>query len=423
MEEPASYTSGSVTLENVTTYDMFVYLHFLVSRGSHCEPPTIDFAHQGPVFPVWNRHYMLTLEREIQRILANESFSIPYWSWETFEMDMFTFEYLGTPSTTFTEAENVSSSYFNKSNWPMVCDLFYTEQNVSCGKGWQLCNPNRDRLGQRPLQRGVSFKTAYLPNEREIKIALAAPSYESSNSEGLYGIESPRASFRNRLEGFSQICSVIDCVGDYVQRLHVHNVVHLWLGGQMLIVPTAANDPIFFLHHCNIDRLFESWIRRFDPNSTDELLLPGYSPSSGGHPGYNKGDWMVPFFPLVTPRDYYKGSTSFGFMYEDLIAADLDDASIANCGINDVCPVCASNGSCISCSLNQTSQCPTPNPLELTSAPLSNQNVELGLWLGLGLGIPLLVSLIALVTILIILLAYCLVTKKVKAGAIAIVTN
>src|SRR6266576_2321642 len=34
-------------------------------------------------------------------------------------------------------------------------------------------------------------------------------------------------------------------------------------------VPTAAQDPIFYLHHCNIDRLWDLWLaqggQRIDP--------------------------------------------------------------------------------------------------------------------------------------------------------------
>ena len=238
INEPVNYTSGSVTLQNVTTYDMIVYLHFLVGRDANCDQTaTIDFAHEGPAFPVWHRHYLLALEREFQRILNNDSFSLPYWSWETLEMDMFTFDYLGIPANTYSEVANVTAIYINNNSWPMVCDLLYTDQGVNCGEGWQLCNPNKARLGKRTLQRGMSSETAYLPHPREIKIVLAAPSYESSDADGLYGIGSPRASFRNRLEGFSQMCSVIDCVGDFVKATHMHNVVHLWLGGHMALYP------------------------------------------------------------------------------------------------------------------------------------------------------------------------------------------
>jgi tyrosinase len=39
-----------------------------------------------------------------------------------------------------------------------------------------------------------------------------------------------------------------------------HGAVHGALGGLMGSVPTAAQDPIFWLHHCNIDRLWNRWL-------------------------------------------------------------------------------------------------------------------------------------------------------------------
>ena len=38
-----------------------------------------------------------------------------------------------------------------------------------------------------------------------------------------------------------------------------HNAVHGQIGGFMNDPRTAALDPIFWLHHCNIDRLWEVW--------------------------------------------------------------------------------------------------------------------------------------------------------------------
>lgn len=41
-----------------------------------------------------------------------------------------------------------------------------------------------------------------------------------------------------------------------------HDVIHVAIGGQsglMTDPDTAARDPIFWLHHCNIDRLWEHW--------------------------------------------------------------------------------------------------------------------------------------------------------------------
>lgn len=50
-----------------------------------------------------------------------------------------------------------------------------------------------------------------------------------------------------------------------------HGAVHVDVGGWMGYVPTAAQDPIFYLHHCNIDRLWNLWLAqggaRSDPTS------------------------------------------------------------------------------------------------------------------------------------------------------------
>jgi tyrosinase len=41
---------------------------------------------------------------------------------------------------------------------------------------------------------------------------------------------------------------------------HPHDVVHDGIGGLMGDPDTAANDPVFWLHHCNIDRLWNRWL-------------------------------------------------------------------------------------------------------------------------------------------------------------------
>ncbi len=39
----------------------------------------------------------------------------------------------------------------------------------------------------------------------------------------------------------------------------VHNSIHVWVGGSMSSVPTAPADPLFWMHHANIDRLWWVW--------------------------------------------------------------------------------------------------------------------------------------------------------------------
>jgi tyrosinase len=38
-----------------------------------------------------------------------------------------------------------------------------------------------------------------------------------------------------------------------------HGEVHIWVGGHMANLPFASFDPIFWAHHCMIDRLWRIW--------------------------------------------------------------------------------------------------------------------------------------------------------------------
>lgn len=39
----------------------------------------------------------------------------------------------------------------------------------------------------------------------------------------------------------------------------IHNSGHVWVGGSMGIVPTAPADPVFWMHHAEIDRIWAEW--------------------------------------------------------------------------------------------------------------------------------------------------------------------
>ncbi len=48
-----------------------------------------------------------------------------------------------------------------------------------------------------------------------------------------------------------------------------HGAVHVTVGGLMGSFNTAGLDPLFWLHHCNIDRLWEVWDRQTTPARTN----------------------------------------------------------------------------------------------------------------------------------------------------------
>ena len=231
-------------------------------------------------------------------------------------------------------------------------------------------------------------------------IAIAAPSYDAPNPDGDFLRNDPRTSFRSRLEGWSEICSAANCVGVYGQQSHMHNVVHLWIGGHMSCVPVAINDPIFNLHHSNVDRILESWMRRFtgEIDVFNSNLLPAYTPVSGGHPGHNREDYIVPFFPLIKAGRQYAAAEEWGYTYDNLVPALIKDDTIVDCNEDPSdCPICDANATCLDCTLDQACPAPIIGPSQESPAVSDNPFLGIGLGLGLGLGIPLLLAFIAIV--------------------------
>jgi tyrosinase len=57
-----------------------------------------------------------------------------------------------------------------------------------------------------------------------------------------------------------------------------HGFVHDEIGGDMGHVPTAALDPIFWAHHCNIDRLWSAWVAAGNGREMPPAGDPYYDP-------------------------------------------------------------------------------------------------------------------------------------------------
>lgn len=79
-----------------------------------------------------------------------------------------------------------------------------------------------------------------------------------------------------------QIDQVLE-IGDFLEFSAavegLHDGVHGWVGGDMGMVPVAAYDPIFWVHHCMIDRIWRMWqtkhgVTNIPPSLLDEVLEP-----------------------------------------------------------------------------------------------------------------------------------------------------
>ncbi|XP_062611355.1 putative tyrosinase-like protein tyr-3 [Saccostrea cucullata] len=55
---------------------------------------------------------------------------------------------------------------------------------------------------------------------------------------------------------FTDICGLTRDVESNGLEFH-HGDIHLWVGGNMAELNTAADDPLFWMHHANVDRIWE----------------------------------------------------------------------------------------------------------------------------------------------------------------------
>src|SRR5829696_9197787 len=84
-EFPGSTTSDfgiAGPARQVSTYDLFIIWHH-IAMFTFTPPSQSDrnVAHRGPVFLPWHRFMLILLELQLQRVLNDQDFGLPYWDW------------------------------------------------------------------------------------------------------------------------------------------------------------------------------------------------------------------------------------------------------------------------------------------------------------------------------------------------------
>jgi tyrosinase len=211
----------------LSIYDVFVFWHhqsmMLMTPPSQSDR---NAAHSGPSFLTWHRYFLLRLEGFLQQAVNDTDFRLPYWDWSA-DAD------LPNPGTS--------------PLWDM------TRLGQFIGTAWEVRLAMDPRTGNlqrvsRQLVRNQGGGGA-LPTRDQVRDVLRQ---EAAYDMAPFNSSSP-SGLRNRLEG-------------WVGTAAIHNNVHVWVGGDMGL-SSSPNDPVFFLHHANLDRLWASWQEQHDAGS------------------------------------------------------------------------------------------------------------------------------------------------------------
>jgi tyrosinase len=171
--------------------------------------------HGNWYFLPWHRAYIASFERVCRQLSGRRNFALPYWDW-----------------TADRQFPAVFAAGDRRTN-----PLFHPRPGVA--NGLRLAD---DMVGQGVISR-----------------VLNSPDFEAFGSTRPRGQDSADARWQRRLGSKTEL------------EFNPHDGVHGAIGGNMGVVDLSSRDPIFYLHHANIDRIWNGWNRRGHANSNDPM--------------------------------------------------------------------------------------------------------------------------------------------------------
>ncbi|XOF34165.1 MAG: tyrosinase family protein [Candidatus Electrothrix sp. YB6] len=267
--------------KQISVFDQFEAIHLGCLTVTVPDGSNVNMGHGGPGFLPWHREFLLRFEKAL--IEHGSSIGLPYWDWTdhtgTLER-LFVDEFLGARDGLIIsgyfgyDAPGTGENSFPRPDWwPEGLE------------GWRIRSSLDGGLGTTLLRR-LNSRSLAIPED--VRRTLSRPVYEDSGTvlevdpiSGSGTLDSQPRGFRNRLEAGRRM----------------HNFGHGWVGGHMGNRYASPNDLIFFLHHCNIDRLWAEW----QENGHQGIAYyPG--PNSGEDEGHKLNDAM---WPWVGDREGY----------------------------------------------------------------------------------------------------------------------
>lgn len=282
--EKQEFINGILALKKSGTYDQFVRWHVdAMNMGPNM--PMGVYPHQSPIFLPWHRYFIAKFENAI-------GVTLPYWDWaadsslDDPEKSPFWSDDLMGGSGDPNDHNYVKDGPF--ANWP-VTDVLMNPDGT-----WRNLKTHLTRkIGLDPVVNS-------LPTQQDVDPAINTVPYDSPNWDA-----TSNPSFRNKLEGWLGPGNVPE----------LHNRVHVWVGGSMALM-SSPNDPCFFLHHANIDRIWMRW--RTKHQNQEDYPQQGAITDQNGNPiqNLNRKDKFQPWNDITV--ESVLDSKSLGYQYDTL---------------------------------------------------------------------------------------------------------
>jgi tyrosinase len=252
----------------------------------------MDCPHGNWWFYVWHRGYIGYFEETIRNLSNDQTFAIPYWDWTVQpEIPQLMFDNLRTPTDSafapYTSSLDVFTAFIKPSLMAYWDTLNSAQRNQLNIRGYATFNDMWNDVTGNGVPGNMGFattpKSRYLTRENpkldpDTAYDCSPPVIEAGLAPVDYYNPTLSLSFTSRKTP-SHMTSPASGSFSMLEGLP-HNNVHNYIGGVGPWNPgpygsmtnfLSPVDPIFFLHHANMDRLWDVWTRKQEANGYPTL--------------------------------------------------------------------------------------------------------------------------------------------------------
>jgi len=246
--------------------------------------------HSSPYFTTWHRWYLHYFESICRKMSGHPEFALPYWNYASNN---------GASLQLPDQFRQVSPDPAN----PNV--LFFDD------RGLGFANAQADGAQNVAMNDG-----GFMPfSQSQYGPALAAKQMFPSDDADHIAFDTTDPVYLAL-----GMTGRLECVP--------HDMVHVNIGGWMQNVPSAAGDPIFYMHHCQIDRLYASW--EAQPGSTYNFGTTASQPDENSFKNTAMGSFVDENGVLHTEKLGGAIDTSaLNYSYDKLVPQTVPQLAVA----------------------------------------------------------------------------------------------